>query len=158
MNKAEFLHALQGRLAEELPRESVEEHVRYYDAYIAERVGQGQDEREVIGQLGDPLLIAKTIMDTSGVEAAGNGRRIIYGDQEETQESGYGANWERENPRVRHFQIQTRMGCLLAAIIFVVAIALILWLVGSVVSFLLPVLIPVIVVLLVVGYLKEKTR
>lgn len=158
MNKGEFLYALQGRLAEELPRDAVEEYVRYYDSYITERVSQGMDEREVIGQLGDPLLIAKTIMDTNGIESTGGVRRVIYEEQDETQESGYGENWERQNPSVHHFQVKTRMGCFLAAIIFVVVIVLVLCLVGSVVSFLLPVLIPAIVVLLVVGYLKEKTR
>ena len=65
MSRTEFLHALQGRLAETLPREKVEENVRYYDSYIIEEMRKGKTEEEVIKELGDPLLIAKTIMDTS---------------------------------------------------------------------------------------------
>lgn len=158
MNKSEFLLALQRRLAEELPRDTVEEHVRYYDSYITERVSQGMDEGEVIAQLGDPLLIAKTIMDTSGNDASGSGRQVILEEQDETQGPDYGEDWAARGPQVRQFQIQSRLGCLLTAIILVVVVALILWLVGSVVSFLLPVLIPVIVVLMILGYLKGNRQ
>lgn len=153
MGKNEFLYALRGRLAETLPREKVEEHVRYYDSYIAEKVSQGMTEEEVTEQLGDPLLIAKTIMDTSDV---GMEQKIIYEEDDTSYNTRSQEGWDDGNSHFHQFHIQTRGGCLLAAIIFVVVAALILWMVGSVVSFLLPVLVPVMIVLLIVSYMKQR--
>ncbi|MGN1140973.1 MAG: DUF1700 domain-containing protein [Oliverpabstia sp.] len=151
MSKAEFLHALQGRLAEILPREKVEEHVRYYESYIIEETRQGKTEEEVLEELGDPLLIAKTIMDTSEEDSQ---QQVFY--EETAGDTGNEERWEDRDPRIRHYELQTKGGCLLAAIIIVVVIALILWLVGSVISFLLPVLIPLVIILLVVAYFKQR--
>ena len=53
-------------------------------------------------------------------------------------------------------EIKTRGGCLLAAIIFVVIVAMILWAAGTVLIHLLPVLIPAMVILMVVAYFKQK--
>lgn len=153
MNKAEFLYALQGRLAETLPREKVEEHIRYYDSYIMEGISKGMTEEETVSRLGDPLLIAKTIMDTSDESVR---QRVIYEDGSTSQYSETEDRWEDQRPQIHHFKIQTKGGCLLAAIILIVVVALILWLVGSVVSFLLPVLVPVAVVVLVISYMKQK--
>lgn len=153
MNKTEFLHALGGRLAQTLPREKVEEHVRYYDSYIMERINQGIREEEVIAQLGDPLLIAKTIMDTSEERRDG---AEIYEEPDRAGEEWATEGWGKEPPHVHQFRLQTRGACLLAAVVFVLVTVLALWLVGSVVSFLLPVLIPVMIVVLIVSYMKQR--
>ena len=151
MSKAEFLHALQGRLAETLPREKVEEHVQYYESYIIEEIHQGKTEEEVMEELGDPLLIAKTIMDTSEEDTQ---QQTFY--EETAGDTGIEDSWRDRDSQVRHYELQSKGGCLLAAIIIVVVIALILWLVGSVISFLLPVLIPLVIILLVVAYFKQR--
>lgn len=148
MSRTEFLHALQGRLAETLPREKVEENVRYYDSYIIEEMRKGKTEEEVIKELGDPLLIAKTIMDTSEEGT----RRITYENTVDDSQN----DWTGQDSQIRHYELQSKGGCLLAAIIIVVVAVLVLWLVGSVVSFLLPVLIPVVIILLVIAYFKQK--
>ena len=54
------------------------------------------------------------------------------------------------------FQTRSRGGCLLAAVIFVVVVAMILWAAGTVLIHLLPILIPLMIVLLVVAYFKQK--
>ena len=66
------------------------------------------------------------------------------------QESG---DTQRELHRM---EIKTRGGCLLAAVIFVVVVAMILWAAGTVLIHLLPILIPLMIVLLVVAYFKQK--
>lgn len=154
MTKKEFLDILAGRLAQTLPQEKVEEHIRYYDEYLTGKIVHGVSEEDAVQQLGDPLLIARTIMDTS--EESGN-RRVIY---EETprKAGGWSVNDEEEERKGQTHQISLhhKGGCLLTAIIGIVVLAVVLWLVGSVLSMVLPVLIPLLVIGMVISYFKQR--
>lgn len=154
MNKKEFLDILGRRLAQQLPQEKIAENIRYYDEYLTEKVQQGMTEQEAIDQLGDPLLIARTIMDTSSDEM---GKKTVY-------EEGYTGNYQ-ENPREENLKehhrgtdgkLQTRLGCLVAVIVVILLLTLILKLVGSVLSFVLPVLIPVLIIGMVLEYFRKR--
>lgn len=154
MNKKEFLDTLGRRLAQQLSQEKIAEHIRYYDAYLTEKVQQGMTEQEAVAQLGDPLLIARTIMDTSGDDM---GEKTVY---EEGYIGKYQKNSQEENLREHHRgidgRLQTRLGCLVAVIVIILILTLILKLVGSVLSFILPVLIPVLVIGLILEYFRKK--
>ncbi|MBS6194732.1 MAG: DUF1700 domain-containing protein [Clostridiales bacterium] len=154
MTKHDFLDSLGRRLSQTLPQEKVTEHIRYYDSYLTEKIENGLLEEEAVEELGDPLLIARTIMDAG--ENAGS-RRVIY---EENPERENDWSVEREkNPgenRGRQVSIHTRGGCLLAAVIVLLVLGVIFWLVGSVVSFLLPIMIPVLVIGLIISFFKQK--
>ena len=65
MTKREFLEELKEALSEQLPQNQVAEHVSYYMNYIEERKRSGSSEDEVLDMLGDPRLIARTILDTT---------------------------------------------------------------------------------------------
>ena len=73
MNKAEFLSILRGRITGRIPTSEVEAQIDYYSAYIDGRIGAGLTEEEAVGELGDPLLIAKTVVESTdrAAEAAG---------------------------------------------------------------------------------------
>lgn len=154
MNKKEFLDILGRRLAQQLSQEKIAENIRYYDEYLTEKVQQGMTEQEAIDQLGDPLLIARTIMDTSSDEM---GKKTVY-------EEGYMGNYQ-ESPREDNLKeyhrgtdgkLQTRLGCLVAVIVVILLLTLILKLVGSVLSFVLPVLIPVLIIGMVLEYFRKR--
>lgn len=65
MNKEEFLRGLQNALSGEVPPTVVRDNLRYYDDYIRTEVKQGKSEEQVMDELGDPRLIARTIIDTT---------------------------------------------------------------------------------------------
>lgn len=65
MNKEDFLRGLQSALSGEVPPTVVRDNLRYYDDYIRTEMQNGRDEEQVMGELGDPRLIAKTIIDTT---------------------------------------------------------------------------------------------
>lgn len=65
MRKEEFLQTLRRALTGDVPPGVVEENIRYYDSYIGEEVRKGRTEEEVIREIGDPRLIARTIEDTT---------------------------------------------------------------------------------------------
>ena len=69
MGKREFLEILGERLAEELPRELVINQLQYYEAYIEGEIQKGRKVSEVMDELGDPILIAHTIINTETGES-----------------------------------------------------------------------------------------
>ena len=150
MRKEEFLEKLRARLSQTMSQQEVAAQIRYYENYIQEQMQNGRSEEEVLAELGDPLLIAKTLMDVQETqEEYGRPETNIY-EERGGQESG---DAQRELHRM---EIKTRGGCLLAAVIFVVVVAMLLWAAGTVLMHLLPILIPVMVALLVVAYFKQK--
>ena len=61
MTKREFLSELRMALEGNIPVQDIEDNIRYYDNYFAE---SGRPEREVCEELGDPRLIARTLIDS----------------------------------------------------------------------------------------------
>ena len=85
MEKQEFLDrlsmSLNGKVAPEVVRETLE----YYEEYINNQTRLGIPRSEVMKSLGDPRLIARTIVETKGQVRNGDFR---------AQESEYGGNTE----------------------------------------------------------------
>lgn len=63
MTRSEFLSKLYDALAAELDGRAVEQHVRYYEEYILDEIKSGKSERDVLDSLGDPWVIARSIID-----------------------------------------------------------------------------------------------
>lgn len=153
MNKKEFLETLGRRLAQVYTREKVMEHIQYYDTYITEKVAQGAREEEVIAQLGDPLLIARTIMDAGEAKEESQNFGTVY---EET-DHGWSEDRSKHDRGVSgySFQMNSKSGCLIALIVIVVVLILLVWLLGAVMIRLLPIIVPVLVVLGVISLFKR---
>ena len=64
MNRTEFLDTLRSQLSGQMHEGKVAAHVRYYEDYIQSQVRSGRDEQQVLDELGDPRLIARTLLDT----------------------------------------------------------------------------------------------
>ncbi|MDO4277159.1 MAG: DUF1700 domain-containing protein [Eubacteriales bacterium] len=64
MDRREFLDTLASQLTGQMHEGKAAAHVRYYEDYIQSQVRGGRAESEVLAELGDPRLIAKTLLDT----------------------------------------------------------------------------------------------
>lgn len=71
MNKREFLRQLEDALAFELPEGMVRKNYEYYSSYIDNEVRSGRRIGEVMDELGDPGLIARSIIDAAKSGADG---------------------------------------------------------------------------------------
>lgn len=71
MNKAEFLAELRERMAAEGADALIPENLNYYDRYISEQCEKGKTEQEVLEELGNPALIARSILEAAGYEVDG---------------------------------------------------------------------------------------
>lgn len=65
MNKSEFLIALRTSLQDEVESSIIDQNIDYYDEYI--RNSKDAKEEDIIDELGDPRLIAKTIIETDRI-------------------------------------------------------------------------------------------
>ena len=139
MRKEEFLEKLRARLSQTMSQQEVTAQIRYYENYIQEQIQNGRSEEEVLTELGDPLLIAKTLVDVQETQEEYSHPETNVYEERGGQESG---DAQRELHRME--------------IIFVVVVAMILWAAGTVLIHLLPILIPLMIVLLVVAYFKQK--
>lgn len=136
MTREEFLTELRLALQGNVSQAAVNENVRYYEKYIIEESHKGKTEEEVITQLGNPRLIAKTIIDTKGQQ--------VY-----TQET------EESSQQTTH-QSSTRSWVYLA--IGIAILVLIIFIIGSLVAFLLPIVIPVVLIMLIIMLISGNRR
>ena len=64
MNKQEFIDSLRRNLSSIGDYNFVNDTISYYENYIETQIRMGQTEEQVMQQLGDPRLIAKSIKAT----------------------------------------------------------------------------------------------
>lgn len=68
MTKQEFLDGLRRSLSGGMEATEIREHVQYYSDYIDAQIRMGTPEGEVMASLGEPRLIAKTLLGMEEVE------------------------------------------------------------------------------------------
>ena len=65
MTRLEFLEKLREALENDLSGQIVRENVDYYNTYISEEVRKGRNEEEVVDELGDPWVIARSLIEAA---------------------------------------------------------------------------------------------
>ncbi|MGN1146982.1 MAG: DUF1700 domain-containing protein [Lachnospiraceae bacterium] len=151
MTKQEFLDSLRAALASRVNASMVAENVRYYEDYINTQMRMGKSEEEVLKELGDPRLLARSIAEANKHAGTGQAQDVDYRNVNgDNNGQGYGRN--------TGYHSQTfRMPGWLIAVIVIIVIVLILSAVFSVLSFLAPVLLPILCVLLLVRVFRHTS-
>lgn len=118
MNREEFIDTLRRALYGKVDDYALADHVRYYENYISQEIAKGRSEGDVLEELGDPRLIARTILETSGA-------RTSYQEYTVVDENGEEQREENERIRVRRYE-GWKARLLLAGILLVIFLILIL--------------------------------
>lgn len=154
MTRGEFLDKLRESLKDELNESEIRRQVSYYEQYIIEETKTGKSEEMVIESLGDPWVIARSVI--SGFEMSlgyqsEDYRTDVYGtEQYESGEEDYRQN----KVHVYTFGKWWQKALLVLAIvgILVGVISLIM----GIVSIVLPILIPVMIIVFILRYFSGK--
>ncbi len=170
MNKQEFIDRLRAALNGRIPASDVEETVNYYQDYINMEMRKGKSQEEVLNALGDPRLIARTIIQTNGAPDAAyrtpGGGYQESGYQSGQQDGYYGgyqsSGYYRNAYQEDSYQNDTRSshktiripGWLLTILIMLVTI-LIIGVIFSVLSFLAPLIIVMMAVILMIKLFRD---
>lgn len=150
MNKVEFLNALREKLQEELNDVQIQEHIKYYDSYITQEQKEGKDEMTIIAQLGDPILLARSIIDAGSAQYYDESRDTSALDQETKQESqGSGMFYGKQI---------SPWGCFGIAIAAIVIMGIIFSLVGVVLGVLIRIAFPLILILLIISLFRSRKK
>lgn len=63
MNRQQFLEILNEELMDNLQPSEAQYQMNYYRDYISSQIAAGRSEEEVMAELGDPRMIARTVID-----------------------------------------------------------------------------------------------
>lgn len=140
MKKQEFLVELQKALSSRVSVSSMQENVRYYDDYISMQMRKGRTEEEIIEEIGDPRLIAKSII-TAEMDAA----------QTETEEK---SKKHRKGNFMQDGRIQLPLW--LICILVALGVFLAVYLIGAVLMWALPILLPMLLIIALIRYFRRR--
>ena len=158
MDRGEFLSILRESMEGLIPMDEVEKNIQFYRSYFDE---SGQADREVIEELGDPRLIARTIIDA--YKASKGPMAHYYTEQARSEYSRehsgqYGdfANQEGGGGSGRRFAwLEKAIGwfvvLFVAIVFFVVAVAV----VGVFVGYVLPVILLIVLIKILADYFRR---
>ena len=169
MNKYEFLDQLGAALSGEVPSEEINSQLEYYNVYIKEK-SLNMNEKEVIKELGNPRLIAKTIID--GYERAygysykakssnnyheqwdssGHSSSTNYNKDLSKGSKSFDQGYNRQDNKVISWYVKLLVTLVIALIIILVIIL------GTVLIRILLLLIPIVIVTLLIIFLIRLFR
>ena len=163
MSKKEFLEKLAMALAGQVPDSVVEENISYYETYISDEMAKGASLDEVLGSLGDPRLIGRSIIeangggsDMAGVYEDSDSGRTGYnpGQEPNGTEGGYQDYQEKPDPGFKSFHFNGFW----ALLIFILLFVLVIWVVGGIFTLLSPIMVPLLIILLIYWIFKGPRR
>ena len=120
MNKKEFLDILRQSLVGEVDNIVIEQNIRFYSEYISSQHDKSEDE--IIDEIGDPRLIAKTIIETEKIPDHGSygwnnsdnyDNRGNYDGQDRYRDYRNNSNRNNEYPRISWYHKVLFVGLLL---------------------------------------------
>ena len=157
MTKKEFLSILNESLAGNVPSDVVNENIRYYKDYIE---NNEMTESQVLEQLGDPRLIARTIIDSFMAEKGPmadyytkQAREEYCGSNDDT--SSYDDYGTEDGNEYHHLSLKW-YDKLLGMIILVVVAMLVIALGAVAIRIFFRIILPLIVIYFIVKIIMER--
>ena len=139
MNKETYIDALERKLWDRLDPDQLRDIISYYRDYFAMEAAKGISEEETIQKLGDPALLAKSILAAEGSKGESAESEIEQGMQKQGREFRGG-----------------KLLVLLVIVAVLIVLCGIIGLIFSVVSALLPFLFVLAFVFLIFSFFKNK--
>lgn len=151
MNTAEFLQGLKNALLGEMGESAIEDNLQYYKGYIESEINRGKTEEEVLSKLGDPRLIARTILDTFDKPVGKTYSSSSNYRYDEGTETG-----EQESLKSGKYKLGSEFTSWIPIIIAVLIVFIVLSIIGSVILFVAPVLVPAAIILFIIWSFRKK--
>lgn len=170
MNKEEFLRGLQNALSGEVPPSVVRDNLRYYDDYIRTELRSGRSEEQIMEELGEPRLIARTIIDTTpeagegGFEEYRSFGNFDFGGASGSEGSSCNENktmqgaYQTGRGKVHYYDLSKWYWKLAGIVILIFIVMFILMLVGGFLSIMIPLLPFILIAMLIAGFFRGPWR
>ena len=141
MNKEEFLRELEEALAGDVPEAVIRDNVSYYGSYLSQEMAKGRSVEEIVGEIGEPFIVAKTIIEhceASG-ECAGDGGYGNYqesysdsGSRSQSSSQGYGGQGQSPFSKMHYIDLNKWYWKLLAYVLLFMVVSLVFRLIGGI--------------------------
>lgn len=153
MTRMEFIQQLREALGNDLSSNVVQENVSFYDQYITDEVSKGKSEAEVLSMLGDPWILARTIVDAQD----GTDQSIAHGTG--NSNTGYNGETSKQGERqtqIRTFGLDTWWKKLLLILAVIMVVVVIFSIVTGLVRLVAPIVVPIVVIMLIVRVFSNR--
>lgn len=161
MNREEFLQGLQSALSGAVPPGVLQENLRYYDDYIRTEIRNGRTESQVMEELGDPRLIARTILDTTpGAEEGSYEEYRPYGSYVSgSSDSGTeGSSSGNVRGGIHYYNLNKWYWKLLGIVMVIFVVMLIVMVVSGILSIVIPLLPLIFLIMFISWFIRGRDR
>lgn len=141
MNREEYISTMEKSLVGRIDPDVLRDTMAYYNDYFAMEQSKGLSQEQIISNLGDPRLLAKSIIAAESEKRESAEHEVRMG--EEDGEYGF---------RVHRSHIPFGILILIIVLVFLGVIGLIF----SIASVLLPILLPALVVFGIITFFKNR--
>lgn len=124
MNRYEFIENLMQALKNNISDKELNNQLDYYKNYINDEISKGRKESEIVDELGDPKLIAKTIIS-------------LQNDNDNSEKPYTNDNMNEDNNHSSNNTIKrnySSLGCALSSVIMLILILGIFRIFGAILS------------------------
>ncbi|MDO5564693.1 MAG: DUF1700 domain-containing protein [Eubacteriales bacterium] len=137
MTKNDFLKELENSLKGNVSEYTLREQINYYRDYITTEVASGKEEKDVLNELGDPKLIAKTIIQVHPSEKnfSEESEEVHNLNNEEYSNNGYNGEENNTSSNRAFYTNANPLGCLITSIVLSIVFSFLLRLFFGVGSF-----------------------
>lgn len=166
MTSREFLSILEESLQGELPAAEITSNLNYYRDYIQSQQ-TGKSEEEAVDGLGDPRLIARTIISTYQMnhgaqhyDSAEQGASYTYTQnrQADSTQDGDDRYQSRKQPKVHTYSMPGWLGSILGLLIMILIIVAVFWIGGIVLKLFFRFVLPVLLIVAGVAWVRNMLR
>ena len=176
MTIKDFLIELEQALEGEIPVDEIKSNIKYYEGYMQSQKNQ-KTEEEITGGLGDPRLIARTIIDTYQMNHGSNrhysydyetteGRynnassysSSDYQQQTDSYTSNHNDSYTNKNPKVHTFRMPGWLLTVIVILILAVLFNIVFWIGGIVLRIFIKIGLPILLVYLGITLIRNMRR
>lgn len=164
LSQQEFLSILSETLNMELTPNEVSGNIAYYSSYFAEETSKGKSEEEVIAELGEPRMIAKSIIEAARAAQEPYGRMRFNNREYKNNSSWDGQQYEQANGGTsfeyqkngKNYHVSGKIAGIAFLVLFLLILMLLLMLISGLLRLLLPIFLPVLLLLLGIYLLRQR--
>ncbi|MCI7795696.1 MAG: hypothetical protein MR528_05300 [Lachnospiraceae bacterium] len=162
MSKEEYLRGLEEALSGEVPASVIRDNLNYYSSYIAQEMAKGRTVDEIADEIGEPYIVARTIIDSC--EAAGEtGDGDGYGSyQEAYTDSGsresYGREEQNRSPHIHYIDLSKWYWKLLLILVVIFVCTAVFQVVGGIFYLLMRFAGPLCIIFLLIWLVRNMRR
>ena len=163
MNKDEFLRRLEDALSGEVPASVIRENLNYYADYLSQELGKGRTMDEIIEEIGEPNIVARTIINSAeaaGETGDGHGSFEDASPRDDDRRSTYsqGSYQNGSAPNIHYFDLNKWYWKLLGVVLVIFIVMVLLMLIGGFLSIMIPLLPFFLVMMILMWFFRGPQR